>query len=71
MFEPSRKHGAFDHRHPVSVKLELPAYVGSAKQLDAAAFYAQYFAGARRHDFAALAGYQAHRAHWDRENAAD
>jgi hypothetical protein len=71
MFEPSRKHGAFDLRHPVSVKLALPAYVGTGQQLDAQQFYAQYFAGARRHDFAALAAYQAHRAHWDGEEAAD
>lgn len=66
MVESARKHGPFDDRY--HVRLKLPAPSGDlgpggngGQRLEWAEFLARFFPGRRRHDFAALAAYEAYR----------
>ena len=61
MFEPDRKHGPFDGRFPVRTKLAAPLQQerDGAERLDWPAFVARFYPNHHRHDFAALAAYQA------------
>jgi hypothetical protein len=65
MGEPARKHGPFDDRYPSRSKLPAPSGVwpteNGEERLDWAAFLARFFPNRRRHDFAAVAAYDAYR----------
>jgi hypothetical protein len=66
MFESARKHGPFDERYPVRQKLPAPRWdlrLGREGQerLEWSAFLARFFPNRRRHDFEALAAYEAYR----------
>ncbi|HVC86562.1 MAG TPA: hypothetical protein VNC40_03955 [Gaiellaceae bacterium] len=65
MAEPARRHGPFDDRYPSHLKLPAPSGVRPAKsgeeRLDWATFLARFFPNRRRHDFAAVAAYEAYR----------
>jgi hypothetical protein len=66
MFESARKHGPFDERYPVRQKLPAPRWdlrLGGEgeERLEWSAFLARFFPNRRRHDFAALAAYEAYR----------
>jgi len=66
MFESARKHGPFDERYPVRQKLPAPRWdlrLGGEgeKRLEWSAFLARFFPNRRRHDFEALAAYEAYR----------
>jgi hypothetical protein len=64
MVESARKHGPFDDRYPVRLKLPAPSCdlrpaEDGAERLEWSAFLARFFPNRRRHDFAALAAYEA------------
>jgi hypothetical protein len=66
MIESARKHGPFDDRY--HVRLKLPAPSGELRpdgdegeRLEWSEFLARFFPSRRRHDFAALAAYEAYR----------
>jgi hypothetical protein len=66
MFESARKHGPFDERYRVRQKLPAPRWdlrLGGEgeERLEWSAFLARFFPNRRRHDFAALAAYEAYR----------
>jgi hypothetical protein len=66
MFESARKHGPFDERYPVRQKLPAPRCdlrLGGEgeERLEWSAFLARFFPNRRRHDFEALAAYEAYR----------
>jgi hypothetical protein len=65
MFESARKHGPFDDRYPARQKGPAPRWdlrLGEDPQgLEWSAFLARFFPNRRRHDFAALAAYEAYR----------
>jgi hypothetical protein len=64
MLESARKHGPFDDRYRVRQKLPAPSWVlrldGGRERLEWSAFLARFFPKRRRHDFEALAAYEAH-----------
>jgi hypothetical protein len=65
MVEPARRHGPFDTRYPVRTKLaattwELPSAGDGFERLDWSAFVARFFPNSLRHDFGALAAYEAY-----------
>jgi hypothetical protein len=75
MVEPARRHGPFDTRHPVRLKLaattwELQPDEDGLERLDWSAFAARFFPKTRRHDFEALAAYQSYRDALERASAA-
>lgn len=66
MVESARKHGPFDERYPVRRKLPAPRWDlrldgEGEERLEWSAFLARFFPNRRRHDFAALAAYEAYR----------
>jgi len=66
MVESARKHGPFDDRYPVRLKLPAPSRDlrldgEGGERLEWSAFLARFFPNRRRHDFAALAAYEAYR----------
>ena len=65
MAEPARKHGPLDDRYPSPLKLPAPSGLrpteNGEERLDWAAFLARSFPNRRRHDFAAVAAYEAYR----------
>lgn len=66
MVERSRKHGPFDGRYPARRKLSPPDWELAPdeqreQRLGWAAFAARFFPDRRRHDFEALAAYEAYR----------
>jgi hypothetical protein len=66
MFESARKHGPFDERYPVRQKFPAPRWdlrLGGEgeERLEWSAFLARFFPNRRRHDFEALAAYEAYR----------
>jgi hypothetical protein len=66
MVESSRKHGAFDPRYPprpkfAPPKLDLQPDRDESERLDWLAFLARFFPNRHRHDFRALAAYEAYR----------
>jgi hypothetical protein len=66
MFESARKHGPFDERYPARQKLPAPRWDlrldgEEDEKLEWSAFVARFFPNRRRHDFAALAAYEAYR----------
>lgn len=66
MFESARKHGPFDERYPVRQKLAAPRWDlrldgKGEERLEWSEFLARFFPNRRRHDFAALAAYEAYR----------
>ena len=66
MFEPARKHGPFDERYPVRLKLPAPSSdprpdEDGGERLEWSEFLARFFPHRRRHDFTALAAYEAYR----------
>ena len=65
MFESARKHGPFDERYPARQKLPAPRLDlrlgGEEEKLEWSRFRARFFPNRRRHDFAALAAYEAYR----------
>src|SRR5436309_15370929 len=66
MVESARKHGPFDYRGPVRQKLPAPSCdlrpdEDGAERLEWSEFLARCFPNRRRHDFAALAAYEAYR----------
>jgi len=66
MVESARKHGPFDERYPARQKLPAPRCdlrLGGegGETLEWSAFLARFFPNRRRHDFAALAAYEAYR----------
>ncbi len=67
MVESSRRHGHFDGRYPVPLKLVSTWVPESADtdgdRLDWSEFLKQFFPNRRRHDQAALAAYEAYK-HW-------
>jgi hypothetical protein len=71
MVESGRKHGPFDLRYPVRRKIATPVWElqrdrdGPAR-LEWSAFLARFFPNRRRHDFEALAAYEAYRNALDR-----
>jgi hypothetical protein len=74
MFESARKHGPFDERYPARQKLPAPRWdlrlAGEGEErLEWSAFLARFFANRRRHDFAALAAYEAYRNTLDQRTA--
>jgi hypothetical protein len=74
MVESARKHGPFDDRYPLRQKLPAPSrdlrLDGEGEEtLEWSAFLARFFPNRRRHDFAALAAYQAYRNTLDRGSA--
>ena len=58
MFESVQRHGPFDERYPARQKPPSPT---SGERLEWAAFLERFFPNRRRHDFAALAAYDAYR----------
>ena len=66
MVETARKHGPFDDRYPVRLKLpasspDLRVDEDGGERLEWSQFLARFFPNRRRHDFAALAAYEAYR----------
>jgi hypothetical protein len=66
MVESSRKHGAFDPRYPPRPKfappnLDIQPDRDESARLDWSAFLARFFPNRRRHDFRALAAYEAYK----------
>lgn len=66
MLESARKHGPFDDPYPVRLKLPAPSRdlrpdENGAERLEWSAFLARFFPNRHRHDFAALAAYEAYR----------
>ena len=66
MFESARKHGPFDDRYPARQKLPAPRLdlrLGGEgeERLEWSAFLARFFPNRRRHDFEAIAAYEAYR----------
>jgi hypothetical protein len=66
MVESSRKHGAFDPRYSPRPKfappnLDIQPDRDASERLDWSAFSALFFPNRRRHDFRALAAYEAYR----------
>lgn len=66
MVESARKHGPFDDRYPVRLKLPAPSRdlwpdENGAERLEWSEFLTRFFPNRRRHDFAALAAYEAYR----------
>jgi hypothetical protein len=66
MVESARKHGPFDDRYPV--RLRLPAPISDLRpdgnegeRLEWSEFLARFFPSRRRHDFVAVAAYEAYR----------
>jgi hypothetical protein len=75
MVEPARRHGPFDTRHPVRLKLaattwELQPDEEGLERLDWSAFLARFFPDRRRHDFEALAAYGSYRNALEQASAA-
>jgi hypothetical protein len=65
MVEQARRHGPFDARYPARQKIaasawELQADQDGAESLDSSGFLARFFPDRRRHDFEALAAFQAY-----------
>jgi hypothetical protein len=65
MVESSRRHGAFDPRYPPRPKFAPPSLGiqpdrDESERLDWSAFLARFFPNRRRHDFRALAAYEAY-----------
>jgi hypothetical protein len=65
MLESARKHGPFDHRYHVRQKLPAPSWDlrlngDTGERIEWSAFLARFFPNRRRHDFAALAAYEAY-----------
>src|SRR5438128_561906 len=70
MVESVRKHGPFDDRYPVRLKLPAPSRDlrldgEGGERLEWSAFLARFFPNRRRHDFAALTAYEAYRNTFD------
>lgn len=66
MFGSARKHGPFDERYPVRQTLPAPRWDlrldgKGGERLEWSEFLARFFPTRRRHDFAALAAYEAYR----------
>jgi hypothetical protein len=64
MVESARKHGPVDDRYPVGLKLPAPSWdlqPDVRGRLGWSAFLRRFFPNRRRHDFAALAAYEAYR----------
>ena len=66
MVESSRRHGPFDIRYPLRLKLaaitwELQPDEDRLERLDWSAFLARFFPNRRRHDLEALAAYESYR----------
>jgi hypothetical protein len=66
MAESARKHGPFDDRYPVRLKLpasssDLRPDGGGGERLEWSEFLGRFFPNRRRHDFVAVAAYEAHR----------
>jgi hypothetical protein len=66
MFESARKHGPFDDRYPVRLKLLPPSGDitrdgDEGERLEWPEFLARFFPSRRRHDFAAVAAYEAYK----------
>ena len=66
MVEASRRHGPFDLRYPVRLKLAATAWEpqpdeGGMERLDWSPFLARFFPNSHRHDFDALAAYESYR----------
>src|SRR6185437_5351997 len=66
MVESARKHGPFYDRYPVRLKLPAPSRdlrpdENGAERLEWSEFLTRFFPNRRRHDFAALAAYEAYR----------
>jgi hypothetical protein len=71
MVESGRKHGPFDLRYPVRQKITTPVWElqgdpDGQSELEWSAFLARFFPNRRRHDFEALAEYEAYRNALDR-----
>jgi hypothetical protein len=71
MVESGRKHGPFDFRYPVRRKIATPVWElqrghDGHRRLEWSAFLARFFPNRRRHDFKALAAYEAYRDALDR-----
>jgi hypothetical protein len=74
MRESARKHGAFDDRYPVRQKLPAPSWDlrldgQGGERIEWSTFLARFFPNRRRHDFEALAAYEAYRNTLDRGTA--
>lgn len=66
MFESARKHGPFDDRYPARHKLPAPSRDlrldgDGGERLEWSTFLMRFYPNRRRHDFAALAAYEAYR----------
>jgi hypothetical protein len=66
MIESARKHGPFDFRCPTARKIAAPAWdgpsdLGGKRGLEWCDFLARFFGNRQRHDFEALARYEAYR----------
>jgi hypothetical protein len=71
MVESGRKHGPFDFRYPVRRKIaksvwELRRDRDGPRRLEWPVFLERFFPSGRRHDFEALAAYEAYRNALDR-----
>jgi hypothetical protein len=71
MVESGRKHGPFDPRYPVRRKIATPVWElqrdrDGPGRLEWSVFLARFFPNRRRHDFEALAAYEAYRNALDR-----
>jgi hypothetical protein len=71
MVESTRKHGPFDFRYPVRPKIATPVWElqgdrDGPGRLAWSVFLARFFPNRRRHDFEALAAYEAYRNALDR-----
>ena len=71
MVESMRKHGPFDFRYPVRPKIATPVWElqpdrDGPGRLAWSVFLARFFPSRRRHDFEALAAYEAYRNALDR-----
>ena len=71
MVESMRKHGPFDFRYPVRPKIATPVWElqrdrDGPGRLAWSVFLARFFPNRRRHDFEALAAYEAYRNAFDR-----
>jgi hypothetical protein len=71
MVETGRKHGPFDCRYPAPPKIATPLWElrrdgDGPGRLEWAVFLARFFPNRRRHDFEALAAFEAYRNALDR-----
>lgn len=71
MIDSGRKHGPFDPRYPVRQKIATPVWElqgdrDGQGRLEWSVFLARFFPNRRRHDFEALAAYEAYRNALDR-----